>query len=94
MKAKMNARESKALAGLTVAIRAKADAKRKLDANRAREKEFDRRCAAIRKEWELEIDSINAEYQLLSKNVDNASKDVKIALQATANESLTLNRSH
>lgn len=86
----MTTRESKATANLLTSLKAKSEAKRKYEANRAREKEFDRRCAAIRKEWELELESINIEYAILQKNLDNANKDVKLALTATSNESLTL----
>jgi hypothetical protein len=90
VKAKMTARESKATQNLLAAIKAKADAKRKREANEKRSEEFQARRERIEEELEQESQQIGAEWCELNRALESAGKDVNLALQATHNELLTL----
>jgi hypothetical protein len=93
MKTKMTVRESKVTQNLLAAIRAKAEVNRKIKANAARRAEFDVKWQRVQAEFaEFEVENVRIadERVALRSDAEKAEQDVKLALQATSNESLTL----
>jgi hypothetical protein len=90
VKTKMTVRESKATQNLLAAIKAKAFATRKLEDNCKRQAEFEARRKRINAELDNEAVELNNENLRLNKERDQCRSDVKLALEATHNELLTL----